>query len=93
MAKAEQAMMTREQMDAEIDRIRRTPKPAAAPTTEAAPPAARTALAFRRREGRTIKLETAPEAPEPGVVFLIKGGQWTSERPIKLPQIPKEPPR
>lgn len=33
------------------------------------------APAFRRREGRTIKLETAPTTPTPGVVFLIKGGQ------------------
>ena len=87
-----------EETFAELDRLRalhaaRFAPAAPAAATATAGPLPRTVLAFRRRDGRTIKLETPPEARTLGVMRLIKGGQWTSERPIKLPQIPKEPPR
>ena len=85
-AAADKAMTEAERLFAELKRAH---EPKVPPTGGTTPGVPMNAPAFRRRDGRTIKLETPPTTPTPGVVFLIKGGQWTSERPIKLPQIPK----
>jgi hypothetical protein len=55
------------------------PSPPPPPEPAVRPPMG--ACSFRRREGVTIKLETAPVEPTLGVMRLIKGGRY-HEKPL-----------